>query len=185
MAVTASFVTSSFADINVDWKGPDGFLKADDVTGIVSGGTTALAQLIYSPLIGYSSVWVNGGVDPGYQILDTVILTDSGGADPYGTFVASYSGAFQPGFIYARIFDGGTGNPANIGFGTMWYDSPIIATVNNLTPETPDQFNVQGAHPSLNNGGFGDNLYKGVPEPTTLAFLSVGGLVLAIRRRKA
>jgi len=187
MAATVALAATSFADINVNWTGPDGFYKVDDVTGLVNGGQTAYAQLIYTPISAYSadSAAVGGGVEAGFQILDTTILTDSGGADPYGTFVASYSGTFQAGFIYARVFDGGTGNPANIVAGTWFYDSPIVATINNATPETPDSFNIQGGNPSPGNGGFGDTVYKQVPEPTTLAFLGIGGVVLALRRRKA
>lgn len=186
-AALLAFVGTATANINVTWSGADGFYKVDDVTGITQGGNNALAQLIYSPSGAYSGSGsaIGGGVDAGFQVLDTVILTDSGGADPYGTFVDQYVGAFQAGFIYARIFDGGTANPANIVGGTWYYNGPIVATVNNVTPDSPNLYSAQGGNPSPGNSGFGDTLFLQVPEPSTMAFLGIGGLVLALRRRKA
>jgi PEP-CTERM motif len=181
--------SAATADINVNWKSADGFLRIDDATGIlepVNTGVTALAQLIYAPANAYSAATaaVGGAVEAGYQILDTYVITDALGTDAYGIFSESYSGTFQAGFIYVRVFDGGTGNPANIVGGTWFYDSPIVATINNLTPDSPDTINANGANTSP-SFGFGDVLYKQVPEPTTLAFLGIGGVVLALRRRKA
>ncbi|HMP35772.1 MAG TPA: PEP-CTERM sorting domain-containing protein [Kiritimatiellia bacterium] len=180
-----AFASVASANINVTWLGDAGFYKIDDVTGITDGGNNALAQLIFTPVNQYGQAGVGGAVAAGESVLKTFILTDSGGADPYGTFVDQYVGTFQVGFIYARVFDGGTANPANIVNGTWYYNSPIIATVNNVTPDSPNIFNIQGGNPSPGNGGFGDTLFLQVPEPSTMAFLGIGGMILALRRRKA
>ena len=190
--IVAGFALASVAQatINVSWSGTDGFLKNDDATGILEpiSGLTAYAQLIYSPVAVYSSTFAAGGqVDAGYQILDTYVITDSAGTDAYGSLpIQFYTGTFQAGFIYGRVFDGGTGDPANIVAGTWYYNGPIVATVNNSDPASPDAYNVNGANTSPNFGA-GDVLNHQVtvvPEPTTLAFLGIGGMVLAIRRRK-
>ena len=188
--VVSVLALSAQAAIFVRWEGPDGFYRSDDTTGLlapVTGSQTAYAQLIYTPVNSYGTDMgelVGGGVVAGQQVLDTFIITDAGPND-YATFVDSFSTTFQAGFIFARVFDQGTGNPANIVAGTWYYNSPIIATVDNITAN-PTVFNIQGNNPSVINSGFGDTVFlQVVPEPSTLAFLGIGGLVLAIRRRKA
>ncbi len=176
------------ANINLDWQSADGFLRQDDATGILEPtgtGLTALAQLIYTPNNAWGQAGVGGTVAAGEQILATFVITDSGGTDPYATFAApTYVGSFQAGFVYARVFDGGTGNPANIVNGTWYYNGPIVATVNNITPDSPNQYNVNGSNTST-SFGVGDVLFLQVPEPSTMAFLGIGGMILALRRRKA
>jgi len=185
---TVAATMSASAAINVIWQGFDGFLRSDDITGLTepaNGSQHALAQLIYTPVNAYGQAQLGGGVAAGEQVLDTFIITDSGGADPYGGLAPqSYTGAFMAGFIYARIFDQGTGNdPANqIVNGTWYYNGPRVATIDNLTPDSPDTYNANGANTSVNYG-VGDTLNLQVPEPSVLAFFGIGGLALAIRRR--
>jgi len=194
-AMTAVVVTglalSAQSAIFVRWNADAGFYDSDDNLGILepaNSGLTAYAQLIFTPVAAYSSAAgaVGGAVDVGFTILDTIILTDAGGADPYATFVQTApSTGFQSGFIYARVFDGGTGNPANIVNGTWFYQSALVATVDNLSVN-PTPFNIQGNNPTVNNSSFGgDFLFLQVPEPSTMAFLGIGGMILALRRRKA
>lgn len=175
------------ADINVVWGGADGWLRNDDATGIlepVNTGLTALAQLIFTPLNDYGVAGLGGSVEFDEQVLATFEITDASGTDAYGNFAEPYTGAFQAGYIYARIFDGGTGSdPANqIVNGTWYYNGPIVATIDNITPDSPDSYNANGANTSP-NFGFGDVLNLQVPEPSVLAFFGIGGLALAIRRR--
>ena len=192
IAATCALVSVANAEINVRWQGLDGFLQNDDATGILEpiSGLTAYAQLIYTPVNSYGAndtSLIGGGVVAGQQVLDTYEITDSAGTDPYGVLAPQFSSTpFQAGFIFVRVFDGGTGsNPANITAGTWYYNGPIVATINNITPANPDVYNANGANTSV-SFGVGDVLnLQVVPEPSTLAFLGIGGLVLAIRRRKA
>jgi len=192
VAAVCTLASVAQANINVQWQGFDGFLQDGDALGILEpiSGLTALAQLIYTPVNSYGdndASLLGGGVVAGQQILDTYVITDSGGSDPYGTFGPEfYNDTFQAGFIFVRVYNGGTGNdPANqIVAGTWYYNGPIVATINNVTIN-PDLYNANGANVSP-TFGIGDVLnLQVVPEPTTFALLGIGGLVLAIRRRKA
>ena len=191
IAAICALVSVANAEINVRWQGLDGFLKNDDATGILEpiSGATAYAQLIYTPVnaYGYDNAAIFGGaISANESLLGTYVITDSAGTDPYGVLAPQFTVApFQAGFIYVRVFDGGTGNPANIGLGTWFYNGPIVATIDNVTPANPDVYNANGMNTSV-AFGIGDVLYlQLIPEPSTLAFLGIGGLVLAIRRRKA
>jgi hypothetical protein len=193
IAAVCALVSVANADINVRWQGLDGFLQNDDATGILEpiSGATAYAQLIYTPVNAYGAndtTIIGGGVAANESILGTYVITDSAGTDPYGVLAPQFTAPgtpFQAGFIYVRVFDGGTGNPANIVAGTWYYNGPIVATIDNITPANPDVYNANGANTSV-AFGVGDVLnLQVVPEPSTLAFLGIGGLVLAIRRRKA
>jgi hypothetical protein len=193
-SMTAMIVTglalSAQANIFVQWQASTGFYDENDNLGILEpiSGQTAYAQLIYTPVAAYSSSAsaVGGGVDAGFTIIDTFIITDSGGNDAFATFADIVNvDPFQAGFIYARVFDGGTGNPANIVGGTWYYQSALVATVDNNTLN-PTIVDIQGNNPTVNNSAFGgDFLFLQVPEPSTMAFLGIGGMILALRRRKA
>lgn len=188
IAVTGLALTAESA-IFVRWEAATGFYDENDNLGILEPltGQSALAQLIFTPVAAYSSAAgaIGGGVDAGFTIIDTFIITDAG-PNEYATFVDSINIPFQTGFIYARVFDGGSGNnPANIVNGSWFYQSAIIATVDNLSLN-PTVFDIQGNNPTVNNSSFGgDFLFVQVPEPSTMAFLGIGGMILALRRRKA
>lgn len=187
--IVTGLALSAQSAIFVQWQGTTGFYDENDNLGILEpiSGQTAYAQLIFTPVAAFSSAAgaVGGAVDAGFQIIDTFVITDSGGADPYATFADIVNAPFQAGFIYARVFDGGTGNPANIVGGTWFYQSALVATVNNETLN-PTVVDIQGNNPTVNNSSFGgDFLFLQVPEPSTMAFLGIGGMILALRRRKA
>jgi len=187
-AITASMVMSASAAINIIYTGADGFIRSNDTDGLLApggSGNTALIQLIFTTVNGYGGAGIGGTLlGASEQLLDEQLLIEGTNSDEFGALNGtSFGDTFAAGFIYVRIFDQGTGlGGAGVVNGTWYYNSPLYATVDNLTPETPDQINVNGANTSPTYG-FGDTLNLQVPEPSVLAFFGIGGLALAIRRR--
>lgn len=184
-AAVALLATTSHAAINLQWSAPDGFLQSNDSLGIVETISTAWVQLIFTPDATALLATPGGGVQGNEQIIDQFGISDAGGADPYGTFVRDTVATFQAGNLYARVFDGGSDPASGIVAGMWYYESALFATVDNLTPESPTTQNIQGNNPSVTFAGFGDvvNRQVVVPEPSVIAFLGLGGLALAARRR--
>jgi len=140
--------------------------------------------LIYS-LSGSIAPAVVGGLASG----DNVILaeavhdaTDPG--NPYlGTFAHIYEGTYLPGFVFVRVFQGGTG----IGLaavGDYYGDGQVLATINNAGGAQPPDF-VEYGPLQGGTGDFGTWRLENqvvVPEPTTLALAALGVLGVVARR---
>mgnify|MGYP001157893076 CR=1 FL=1 len=187
IAVGLAVALSASANINVTWQGLEGFVKNDGVTPMLNGGGNTVAILVWSP----SGLFYNTLLQPGsHTIGDEVILGSPTAVlfdpvDPYGFVQATtYTQPFAAGFIYARVFDEGTSvNPASVTAGLWYYQGPIVATINNTTPDSPDLYDMNTGSAGI--PGFGTDVLdrQVVPEPSTLAFLGLGGLALALRRR--
>ncbi|HMO52785.1 MAG TPA: PEP-CTERM sorting domain-containing protein [Kiritimatiellia bacterium] len=189
ITISVGMMAAANANIVLAWSGLDGFVKNDGVTPLLDGGGSTVAILIYSPSGAfYNTDLVAGSHTIGDEVIwGSVVNVLFDPVDPYG-FVPeqNYAQAFQAGFIYARIFDEGTtANPNSVTPGLWYYQGPIVATINNTSdPVTPDNYNM-----NQGTAGFDDfrtdvlNRQVVVPEPSTLAFLGLGGLALALRRR--
>ena len=184
IALTAALAVSASANINVTWYGLDGFVRpgGGDV-GPNDGGLSTVAILVWTDnLADWNTLLQPGSHTIGNEvILGAPVVT----ADEFATvFAQQYVGAFSAGWIYARVFDGGTTvNPATVTPGLLYYQGPAVAANNNNTPDAPDLYDMNTSSAGI-PGLTTDVLNRAVvPEPSTLAFLGLGGLALALRRR--
>lgn len=192
-ALTASIAS---ADININWFASLGFYNngtgpapADPSDYMLFGGGDATAQLIWRPT---NDPIVNTDLSPstpGFVTGDDIVLnTTTVSGNDYGFYSvgvnlytdAAFSGqtggvALDQGFVYARIFAGASPTP-----GEYWNASRI------LDPALFDPGNPATEFLDANTGAaIGDELdLLIVPEPSVLAFLGLGGLALAFRRRR-
>lgn len=187
VSAVALSATLAYGDININWFGSVGFFDngtgpapADpgDYIGSVFGSATA--QLIWSPdaIVDNFDLanGANGWVENGEIVLNTITANA-----PYGDFdggVSLYTDAafgvtLDQGFVYSRIF----GSAAPIA-GEYFSASAV------LNPALYDAGNPAADFLDHNTGAaVGDELnIQIVPEPSILAFLGLGGLVMAIRR---
>lgn len=186
--VAALIAATSHANIVVQWSGVEGFVKNDGSTPLLNGGGDTVAILVFSAS---GSFWNTPLLAGSHTVGDEVILGSVASItydaiDPYGFVpVQNVNEPFNTGFIYARIFDEGTTSDASsVTAGLYYYQGPSVATVNNADPTAPDQYNMNTGSALI--PGFNTDVLNRqvvVPEPSVLAFLGLGGLALAARRR--
>jgi len=190
---------SAFADIAVNWSAGAGFYNwnwndvgsaggaaLDNGDYINFGGGSATAYLIFSTdgVVDLDLGNLAGGLVSGNDsVVDTFSVVNS----PFGDYDAGPRGPASPpnyalytgnnvATIFLRIID--TSAPG-VGILYQYYDTaPVIANIYN--PAQPaSQVLQHNATDPIN----GNQLIAVVPEPSVLAFLGIGGLALAIRRR--
>ena len=186
---------NAMADIAVNWRAINGFYNwnapvgpADPGDYINAAGGSSLAYMIYSPS---GVITVDTGNIAGYLVGgDNVVVSIAGNP-------VTVAGAADYGY-----FDYGNGTPIT-GYGavgaTLWsrvidmsaplavlqyFDGPAISAVA-YNPAQPSLLDLNGQSPAgAANGSIGDRMIAVVPEPSVLAFLAIGGIAIAIRRRK-
>ncbi|MCZ7592758.1 MAG: PEP-CTERM sorting domain-containing protein [Kiritimatiellae bacterium] len=186
-------MSSAQAGLQVQWEGLDGFVHTDMSTIFPSatfGDGQYLAQLIWTPDNFIADAWIGGAVDPGSNevIIDSASILNPG--DVYGPLPAqNYAGLFVGGYIYARVFDVGSDNPANITVGSAYYAGPLVLAVDNADPGVNQVYNIHQStadamFPGQGFDGFGTDVLNQqvVPEPTVLALAALGLGVVAVRR---
>lgn len=183
------------ADIAVNWRAITGFYNwnapvnpVDPDDYINASGGSSLAYLIYSPS---GVITVDTGNIAGFLVGgDNVVVSIAGNP-------VTVAGAADYGY-----FDYGNGTPIT-GYGavgaTLWsrvidmsapsalfqyFDGPSVSAAA-YNPAQPSLLDVNGQSPAgAAIGSIGDRMIAVVPEPSVLAFLAIGGIAVAIRRRK-
>ena len=194
--MTALVVTagSAMADIAVNWRAINGFynwnapvspLDPDDY--INAGGGSSLAYMIYSPS---GTITVDTGNIAGFLVGgDNVVVSIAGnpvtvaGAADYGYFdfgngtpITGYGAVGAT--LWSRVID--MSAPSAI---LQYFDGPAISAVA-YNPAQPSLLPLNGQSPAGGaDGSIGDRMIAVVPEPSVLAFLAIGGIALAVRRR--
>lgn len=182
---------SAYADIEVAWQGAFGFYAngtgpapADpgDYLGTVFGNATV--QLIWTPDNQISEL-DPFNVAEGYVSGGEIMLNSLAVNSTYGEYVApaavfadaSYDTGvitLDQGYVYTRIF----GSTAPI-VGDYYFASQVVDPSFRTEPAGPPTFIEHNTGAVL-----GDELDRLiVPEPSVLAFLGLGGLLMAVRRR--
>jgi hypothetical protein len=183
--------TSSIrADININYAASAGFYTDDPAIGLVDPSGSFLVQLIYTPsgYIGHADVRTPGFVTGDNQVLSAYTVgfnvpgTDLTSFSTFGDFNAGsqvYSGALEGGFVFVRVFD--TADPAtDFVKGSRLYDSDTLLTTAFTGIQAPQLLQV---NTDIVNGNRLDIVL--LPEPSVLAFMGIGALLMAVRRRRA
>lgn len=191
LLLTVAATTTSFADIAVFWRAFDGFynwnapaLPADPGDYINDAGGSAFAYMIYSPS-GVITVDENnlagflvGGDNVVVQIAGNPATSTAG--TPYGNFDFGFNGQIS-GYgavgatIWSRIID----LSAPLALYQYFDSNAVAAPAYNI--DQPALIDLNGQ--SGTGGIIGDRMIAVVPEPSVLAFLAIGGIALAVRRR--
>lgn len=185
ICVVAS-IASSKAEINITWRADGGFYSPAD------GVTPLLDPAVKSALVQLISAGANGVIDPvdpnavnfiggDDVLLDQIVFVNNSNdgfseyaAAQFGIYVASFS-SFS---FYGRIFQDATPTAAE-----KYFNGVLAATSDLNVPPNSGQTQIY----DFNNGNLsGDQLDQTiVPEPSVFAFLGLGGMLIAIRRRMA
>jgi hypothetical protein len=175
--------------LQVLWSGLDGFLRSDDGftvtlpqdgTPLLDGGGSYLAQLLFTPSGTIAPAFPGGVASGDNVVLDSVVVNFFG--DEYGGLPGqSYAGAFNPGFVFARIFD--VGSDVSIGPGDWYYDGWLLAAVDESDPSVFQSYVIHQG--TANDPTFNTDILNlpVIPEPSVFALMGLGGLFLMIRRR--
>jgi hypothetical protein len=192
IGLLAALSMTAHAQINIVYQGTGGFLKNNDSDGIVEFGGFSYVQLLWTPDSSPAGSFL-GGVPLGSEVVLQSFWVDS--TSPYGEFAGSYNnqaaGSFQPGNIFMRVFDSVNASDTSlITAGHFYYWSPLEALESKVSPE----FQFLDANRNQSSFGIGDPVGPGftddvnfnivVPEPSVMALMGLGGLILAIRRRR-
>jgi len=188
IGLMAGIAASSNAGNNVTVGAANGFFLSNDTTGLLELSPNGWVQLIYFSTGSASTQVLPGGtIGANETILAQFAIQNGNGSDQYGSFTYDFTSPQTAGSWYARVFAGGSSTTGasgdNIIVGTYYYQSSVFAVLNNTTPETPDIQSVHGNNNSTSFPGADIVNFQVVPEPTVLAFIGIGGLALAVRRR--
>ena len=190
--------TASFGDIFVNWKGAAGFYENGSggndypADGILFPSGIVLVQLLWTPDAATTAVdaflpnyLASGGNDIvlAARTVGFGVAADISAGDEFGAFTgtpavflnANYGPTvLQGGYVYARVF-----SDTSPGLGDYYFQSSNSVALGNYTGS--EQANVLDINSDTVNG---NELNQVVPEPSVLAFLGAGALVVAYRRMR-
>jgi hypothetical protein len=180
--LSAGNISAQF--LNIEWSGPEGFVRADGVTELLAPGTAALAQLIWSPGNLAGDALPGGGVNGDNVVLSTYVIPYNA-LDPYGFFGSQFfTTAFAAGSVFARVFDRGSDDTSTIVGGSAYYQAPLVVNVDQNDALVYQIYNINTGSAGI--PGFQTDVLSStvIPEPSVMALLGLGGLMLAIRRQR-
>ena len=183
---TLAIAINAQAALQVIWSGTEGFVRADGVTpigtGLADGAPTYLAQFLFSPS-GTRADVQPGGVPTGDNVILASVVVNNADADYAPLPPESFTGAFEAGFVFARVFDVGSFDTATIVAGSRFYEGPTLAAADEPDPSVFQNYSIHTG--SAGFPGFQTDVLSGtvIPEPSVFALLGLGSLVLMIRRR--
>ena len=175
------------ANVYVGWNAVGGFFWSNPVTGILAGGGSTIAQLIWSPDAAVSDANANTAdyLTGGETLLNEWTLTEAGESEWafWTTDIVVDDGGANPagGYVYARIFQDSV-----VETDDYYYAGPVIAA-QNLDPNGEPKPQAQDY--AMNIGGVSGDEIDGqysaqvVPEPATLALFGIGALIVGLRRK--
>lgn len=186
-------VGSANATVRVEWQSTTGFTLPDGLTGVNAPGQSSYIQLVWTPDSSPAAVM------PGASLTGGEVLIDSfwNSAEFADGWLQFSSGDYNPGNVFARIFEGVDAQDTElITAGTRYYWGPLVAAEPSPAANIFQFYDVNrnqlggvfGGDPvgpagdgvAWTNDGFNNTV---IPEPSVLAMLAFGGLVLTIRRR--
>jgi hypothetical protein len=186
----------SYGQIAINWSGLVGFTRDSAGTlPIIDPGQSALVQLLWSPISTPAGATIGGGTLGGELILTSLWL-DLANSSEYGEFQPENDyvnpSGYAPGFVYGRIFDGvAAPDPALIIAGSHYYWGPFVPLQEITDPSEPQIYSLNRGATLDDFGVLGptglfldENSNLVVPEPSVMALLGLGGLMLAIRRQR-
>lgn len=196
LALGISLPLAATAGINVTWSigygvypnGAGDLTSAAPGSGFLAGGGSSLIQLIWTPssTIGLATIADVNFVSGDNVLLDSKTITDGvDGFDEWGynfTVPSPYINAtFSAGDVFMRVFAN-----AAPGIGDYYYDSSLLTLENRGSDPVADTqlLYLETGSASYPAQGVALNQVV-VPEPSVIAFLGLGGLALAARRRFA
>lgn len=198
IAALGVMATASFGDIFVNWRADVGFYENGSggndypADGILFPSGSVLVQLLWTPDAGTTAVdaflpnyLANGGNDIvlAARTVGFGVAADISAADEFANFTgtpnvflnANYGPTtLQGGYVYARVFSDTTP-----GLGDYYFQSSNSVALTAYTGS--EQANVLDINTDHTNG---NELNQVVPEPSVLAFLGAGALVVAYRRMR-
>ena len=195
MLALGAVAVASYGDININWRAQAGFYKngqfaVDPAGALLFGGGSTIAMLIWTPFNGGSPTIdpidmsdIAGNYTGGDDLwLDSLTLTYPGNVTdefaPFGNQEiyqnVNYGGTtLQGGYVFVRVFSDTTP-----GLGEYYYDGPTLLTTAFILNEAPQILDTNTDNTN------GNELNKLIPEPSVLAFLGAGALVVAVRRMR-
>lgn len=185
MASASNAMIGIYANAELGYIGVTG-ATTDAPANLFNG--TVLMQMIWSASAGYSSVGTadGGGLDAGYELLWSGNVDVVDGLIPSGDIdgPATYGAYNPPGYVYVRVFDSAAPTVGDFYLNSQQI-GPSLTQLTNTPPPTPDPLDIGQGMAAIDLGGYYINPLniEIVPEPSVLAFLGLGGLALAVRRR--
>ena len=198
IAALGVMTTASFGDIYVNWQADVGFFRngtsgaAYPNDGILFPSGSVLVQLLWTPDAGTTAVdaflpnyLAAGGNDIvlASRSVGFGVAADITASDEFMQFTgtpavflnANYGPTvLQGGYVYARVF-----SDLTPGLGDYYFQSSNTVALGNYTGN--EQANLLDINTDHTNG---NQLNQVVPEPSVLAFLGAGALVVAYRRMR-
>jgi hypothetical protein len=176
------------ANVFIGWTATGGFVWSGG-SGILAGGGSTIAQLLWSPDNVVSPAGLGGTATEGESVLMELTLTEGvGGIDEWAWWTVDVvvdDGGANPagGYVYGRIFQDDT-----VELDDYVYNGPVIAASDlnpsAIPPPTAQSYNMN-RNTTLGDDIDGAYASQVVPEPATLSLLALGAMVIGLRRRRS